>query len=183
MITKWTGVITTLLALLMLVGCSQSLIDAPLITNTPLGTSNAILEIENATPTLSLSMPTSASQDALANKSTPEVPFDPALKPLVEQARQDLAQYLNIPEDQITLLEAKAVLWPDASLGCPQPDMIYQQITYNGALILLKAGERAYEYHSGGDQGPFLCDTSQKTKKITPNTDKVIPPPRKSGDE
>ncbi len=117
------------------------------------------------------------------NKSTPQVPYDPALEPLVAQARQDLAQRLNIAEDQITLIEAKAVVWPDASLGCPQPDMVYKQVPYDGALIFLKVGEREYEYHSGGSRGLFLCEKSLKPKKITPNTDKVIPPPMRSGDE
>ncbi len=117
------------------------------------------------------------------NKSTPQVPSDPALEPLVQQARQDLAQRLNIAEDQITLIEAKAVVWPDASLGCPQPDMVYKQVPYDGALILLKVGEREYEYHSGGSRGLFLCEKSLKTKKITPNINIVIPPPMRSGDE
>lgn len=181
--TKWTVGITVLLALLMLVGCNQSTIDTPLSTNNPQETNNPILEIGNATPTLTQSMPTNASREELTKKSTPEVRYDPALELLVEQAKRDLAHRLNISEDQITLLEAKAVLWPDASLGCPQPDMVYQQITYEGVFILLQAGEREYDYHSGGSRDLFLCEKSLKTKKITPNTDKVIPPPRRSGGE
>lgn len=179
---KWMGIIILLLTIL-LAGCSQTMIDASKVTNTSLGTSNPIDEIEIAISTLTPGLTTIPSQAEPRSESTPQVRYDPALEALVEQAREDLAQRLNISNDQITLLEANTVVWPDASLGCPQPDMVYQQIPLEGVLILLKVGEHEYEYHSGGSQNLFLCVLSLKINKITPNTDKIIPPPIRSGED
>ena len=76
---------------------------------------------------------------------------------LVIQAKEDLAHRLSIPIDQIEVLEAKSVVWPDASLGCPQPGMRYKQVPVDGALIRLQTNGQVHEYHSGGGRGLFLC--------------------------
>jgi hypothetical protein len=76
---------------------------------------------------------------------------------LVTQAKKDLADRLSIPVEQIEVLEARPVVWPDASLGCPQSDMRYKQVRMDGALIRLQAEGQLYEYHSGGSRGLFLC--------------------------
>ncbi|UCE30462.1 MAG: hypothetical protein JSW68_10350 [Burkholderiales bacterium] len=91
--------------------------------------------------------------------------FDPALRPLVARAVDDLATRLGIDSRQVQVLQAKAVVWPDSSLGCPQPGMAYKQVPEDGALILLKSGTRRYEYHSGGSRGLFLCERSVRTKE------------------
>jgi hypothetical protein len=180
---KWIRAMVSWLVLVLLAGCSQGTTINPNEMSTTPPTSILVRETESTTPTEISIAATQNPQEDTVNKSTPQVPSDPALEPLVQQARQDLAQRLNIAEDHITLIEAKAVVWPDASLGCPQPDMLYAQVPHDGALILLKVGEREYEYHSGGSRGLFLCEKSLKTKKVTPNIDIVIPPPKRSGDE
>ncbi len=93
---------------------------------------------------------------------TPTTPVDAGLQNLIEKAKEDLAQRLNAALTQVLLIEAKAVVWPDASLGCPQPGMRYKQVPEDGALIVLQVNGINYEYHSGGNRGPFLC---QKTSK------------------
>ena len=45
-------------------------------------------------------------------------PTEPALKRLVTQARQDLAERLGIEAEDIELLELQELVWPDTSLGC-----------------------------------------------------------------
>jgi hypothetical protein len=97
---------------------------------------------------------------------------------LIEKARKDLAQRLTINVEDINVLEARDVVWPDASLGCPQPDMIYAQIEVEGLLIRLGVGREMYFYHSGGGDDPFLCEsTSQILPKSTPKYDEFVPPP------
>jgi hypothetical protein len=76
--------------------------------------------------------------------------------PLVQAAVQDLAQRLVITPEEVTVVEALAVTWPDGSLGCPQPGMAYTQVQVDGVLVILEAGGRRYEYH-GGDP-LFLCE-------------------------
>lgn len=84
-------------------------------------------------------------------------PFDAGLESFVMQAKDDLAKRLSIPTEQINVLEAASVIWPDGSLGCPKPGMLYTQVQVDGILIRLQVGEQTYEYHGGGGRAPFLC--------------------------
>jgi hypothetical protein len=111
--------------------------------------------------------------------------YDPALEPLVTKALEDLSGRLKVGVDEIIVVEAVLVVWPDASLGCPQPGMVYAQVPVDGTLIRLSVGGKVYEYHGGGWTDPFLCEEVIKTKPTTPKIDITIstPPPRDSGDK
>ncbi len=99
---------------------------------------------------------------------------------LIDKAKEDLAQRLSIAISQISLAEAREVVWPDSSLGCPQRGMRYKQVPEDGALIVLQARGAAYEYHNGGSRGLFLCEKARSTpekrrqiditKRTPPNT-------------
>ena len=97
--------------------------------------------------------------------SVPQV--EPGLETLIAQAKSDLAAKLSVGVDQIQVLEARGVVWPDASLGCPLPDMLYKQVPTDGALIRLQAEGQVYEYHSGGGRDPFLCEQPAKSQEDT----------------
>ncbi len=97
--------------------------------------------------------------------------IEPSLKNLVQQAKDDLAQRLSVELDLIELLEAKSVVWPDASLGCPQPGMVYKQVPEDGALIILRVEGILYEYHTGGSRGLFLCEKVTKDTYAPPQID------------
>ncbi len=60
----------------------------------------------------------------------------------------DLAGRLGLPESAITVRSVESVDWPDASLGCPQPGMMYAQVITPGYRIVLEAGGKRYEYHT-----------------------------------
>jgi len=79
----------------------------------------------------------------LAGASDPE-----ASGPLVELAKADLADRIGIDREQITVVSVKAVDWPDASLGCPEPGMLYAQVITPGYRIVLSHDGETYEYHS-----------------------------------
>jgi hypothetical protein len=108
-------------------------------------------------------------------------PIEPGLDFLIAQAKEYLAQRLAIEPDRIEVLEARAVVWPDSSLGCPQPGMAYKQVPEDGVLIRLAVGDQSYEYHGGGGRDPFLCENLFPPLKNTPiklDPEIVIPPPR-----
>jgi len=88
---------------------------------------------------------------------TNSTPYSSDMENLVIQAKEDLADRLPVPIDQIKVLEARSVVWPNASLGYPQPGMKYKQVQVDGVLIRLQANGQVYEYHSGGNRGLFLC--------------------------
>jgi hypothetical protein len=74
------------------------------------------------------------------------------------QAIADLAERLGVPPEEIEVVRVEEVVWRDGSLGCPEPGMHYTQALVDGSRIVLSAGGRAYEYHAGGSQTPFLCE-------------------------
>jgi hypothetical protein len=76
---------------------------------------------------------------------------------ILKKAITDLAERLGISEDQVQVIDAKAVTWPDASLGCPQPGMVYAQVTTPGYWILLEALENRYPYHTDVATQIILC--------------------------
>jgi len=86
------------------------------------------------------------------------IAVDPALQQLVDRAVADLAQRLNVDRSSIAVVEARAMVWPDAAMGCPRPGLMYPQVQQEGALIRLTTGGREYAYHSGGSRPPFLCE-------------------------
>ena len=86
------------------------------------------------------------------------MPSSEFLDHLVNLAEQDLAERLSIDISQITVIEAKHVVWSDSSQGCPQPGMMYAQVLTPGYLILLSAHNIYYEYHSGQDGEVFYCE-------------------------
>lgn len=67
---------------------------------------------------------------------------------LVELAKGDLARRLRVGVEEVTLVSTEAVEWPDASLGNPQPGMVYAQVITPGYKIILSAERQEYEYHS-----------------------------------
>jgi hypothetical protein len=107
--------------------------------------------------------------------STTPTPPDPGLRMLVTQAREDLAGRISVTVDQIEVLEAEAVVWPDASFGCPQPGMRYKQVPTDGALIRLQAKGRVYEYHRGESRGLFLCERPLTAPKDAPSPGDLSP--------
>ena len=69
---------------------------------------------------------------------------------VVQAAKKDLARRLNVRQEAIELAGAvEAVTWPDSSLGCPEPGMMYAQVLTPGYRFKLESGGKLYEYHTG----------------------------------
>lgn len=84
--------------------------------------------------------------------------YDPAFRPLVDQAKTDLAGRLGIAVSSVSVVSAEMVTWPDSSNGCPQPGMQYTQVLSDGSEIVLVAGGSEYRYTTGGSNyTPVLC--------------------------
>ena len=62
----------------------------------------------------------------------------------------DLAAKLSVDPATITVKAVEPIEWPDASLGCPQPGMMYAQVITPGYRIMLEIDGKSYEYHTGG---------------------------------
>ena len=67
-------------------------------------------------------------------------------------AREALAELLLLPAaEPPQLVELAAVEWGDASLGCPEPGMMYVQVITPGFSFRFNHDERVYEYHTSQD--------------------------------
>ncbi len=72
-------------------------------------------------------------------------------------AKADLARRLGVQADAIEVLEAREVTWPDTSLGCPEPGMMYAQVLTPGVLVRLGYRGSAHRYHGGLASVPVPC--------------------------
>ena len=70
---------------------------------------------------------------------------------IVALAKRQLAERLGRTEAEIGVSRVEALEWPDSSLGCPQPGMMYAQVITPGYRLLLIVSGTTYEYH--GDRG------------------------------
>ena len=81
-------------------------------------------------------------------------------KSQIKKAINDLAGRLDVPLNGINAVRVENVTWRDGSLGCPKKGMSYTQALVPGTLIVLRAGDAEYEYHSGSGD-PFYCANPQ----------------------
>ncbi len=85
--------------------------------------------------------------------------IDSSLLPEINDAKQDLASELGEPAAAVEIIRAERVTWPDGSLGCPRPGMLYTQALVRGYFIQLRAAGRHWNYHGGRGGPPRLCDS------------------------
>jgi hypothetical protein len=83
---------------------------------------------------------------------------DAAAQPLVDRARQDLAQQLSLKAEDITPVGVEEVEWRNSSLGCPRPGMNYLQVITPGYRIMLEAQGKRYEYHTDQSSRVVRCE-------------------------
>jgi hypothetical protein len=80
---------------------------------------------------------------------------------VVQLAIADLARKLDLAPGEIAVLSVDAVEWPDTSLGCPQPGMMYAQVITPGYRVFLQAEGQTYEYHTDRDNLIAPCYPKQ----------------------
>lgn len=80
----------------------------------------------------------------------------PDLAGEIDQALADLAARLG-DDRAISVTVAHELTWPDGSLGCPQPGVLYTQALVDGYRIELTDGVNLYQYHGERGRPPFYC--------------------------
>jgi len=109
----------------------------------------------------------SASEQAASDQATPDETLaattptagigEQDLVVLVEMAAEEAATAL----DDVRIVSAEEVTWPDGSLGCPQPGMAYTQALVPGFRVVLDvAGEEQHFHAAQGGEFNF-CDDPQ----------------------
>jgi hypothetical protein len=80
---------------------------------------------------------------------------------MIEAALADAGNRSTTAKAGITVASASAVTWPDGSLGCPQPGMMYTQALVAGYRIVLQADEQTLSYHAMSRGRPLFCPASR----------------------
>lgn len=129
-------------------------------TAVPLATiiEEPILEVVTRTPQAS----EITEEEAVATKPSNRGTTTPGSALWIAKAREDLAKQQNVAIDQVKLITYENKVWPDSSLGCPQPGMFYKQVLSEGYFIQLQIGNELFNYHGGSGREPFLCSNENE---------------------
>lgn len=102
---------------------------------------------------------------AVLGEPVPGQPVDRA----VRVARETLARELGVPPRRIRAHDVERVEWPDASLGCPEPGMVYAQVLTSGYRMRLEVDGKVHFMHVAGERA-IRCDAStpRRAKDLRP---------------
>lgn len=90
-------------------------------------------------------------------------------------ARKHLAARLKVHLEQVTTASVRPTTWPDTSLGCAKPGLMYAQVMTPGYLIELKAKGRTFTYHSDRNR-VVACDAVHPKSGRKVRVEPVEPP-------
>jgi hypothetical protein len=81
-----------------------------------------------------------------------EVPAD-----ILAAILADATSETDLDPSEILVVRAESVTWPDGSLGCPEPGMMYTQALVDGYQVVLDADGEELDYRVG-ESGAFrIC--------------------------
>ena len=86
---------------------------------------------------------------------------------VIVAALNDAAARTRTPQAKIRIVSAEAVTWPDSSLGCPQPGLMYAQALMPGYRVVLEAQDQTLNYHAGRQGLPQFCPAERVTAPVT----------------
>jgi hypothetical protein len=87
---------------------------------------------------------------------------------MIEAALDDAANRSTTARADIKVISGEAVTWPDGSLGCARPGMLYTQALVAGYRIVLQAGDLVLNYHTAARGKPVFCPASRVTAPVPP---------------
>ncbi len=105
--------------------------------------------------------------------SDPEAPGAGEGPRVIEQVPPDLLEALlddvvartGAERSTIRVIHSEQVVWPDGSLGCPQPGQMYTQALVDGYRVILEQGENQYDYRLADTGYFYLCENSLNLRR------------------
>ena len=96
-------------------------------------------------------------------------PAEAGLPTVQRLALTDAAKRSGLPVSALTVVSAEALVWPDGSLGCPQPGRMYTQALVPGYRVRIQAGTALLSYHAGASTEAALCPAPQARAPLPPD--------------
>jgi hypothetical protein len=81
----------------------------------------------------------------------------PEAQAAVDAVTRAAAARTNLPAASLQVQRVERHDWPDSSLGCPAPGMLYAQVLTSGYVVVVAGGGRQLEYHIADQGQPVLC--------------------------
>jgi hypothetical protein len=101
--------------------------------------------------------PTGVPSTDVSPTGAPELPSGEVPQGVFDSVVADMLSRSGGDRSAVQVLKSEAVEWPDGSLGCPQPGMMYTQAIVSGYHVILALGGDTYDYRLS-DRGSFvLC--------------------------
>lgn len=82
----------------------------------------------------------------------------------VQAARTDAARRQGVAAAAVELLSAERVTWPDGSIGCPQPGVVYTMALVPGYRVQLRVPGAVLDYHASLRGALLLCPPGQSAE-------------------
>jgi len=153
---------------LLLGGCATSPSEEPMTTATPREPRPTVPGKTPSPQPTTLPLPSDGPTPPAA-PATP-VPDDVLELPGVREAIAAEAERRGVAPDEVSVVEYADVTWPDGSIGCPQPGMMYTQALVPGRRLLLEVQGEVASYHSGGGPAFGYCANPRPALPATPDT-------------
>jgi hypothetical protein len=120
-----------------------------------------VLDLAACGPDPSTVAPTNESNVTSPANLTPKQetsPMDTGVpKGILDPVLKEAAKLANVPQEQVAIARAEAVVWSDGSLGCPEPGMQYAQALVRGYWVVVNAAGQEYDFRAGNDGSFRLC--------------------------
>jgi hypothetical protein len=142
--------------LLLLASCAPTQARPPIATDSGSSTQKTTIPISND----QAPSPEVLEKTAVVIPDKSKTPDANAQK-LVLLAIEDLSKVIKISAEEIQVSAVQPVVWPDTSLGCPQPGVAYAQVITRGYILVLEAANTDYRYHTDDSATVFLCQEGE----------------------
>jgi len=94
------------------------------------------------------------------------VPMNLTPSSIADAVLSDAASRTGMEKATLVVESAEPVTWPDGSLGCPEPGMMYTMALVPGYRIRVRAGEQVLDYHAS-ERGYFvLCPEGRSAEPV-----------------
>ncbi|MBP6786383.1 MAG: hypothetical protein KA170_02255 [Candidatus Promineofilum sp.] len=109
--------------------------------------------------------PSDGTLQVMPSPGRPNVTPFPVSEAVMTALVRHLSTQTDVPSDEIQLIDAQPMLWPNGGLGCPAEGVAYVEIQFEGMLITLEAGGEMFTYHTDGSHNFVLCRDGKRVSE------------------
>ncbi len=89
---------------------------------------------------------------------------DTDLQSIIRAAVDEAARRTGLNASALQVISSEAVTWPDGSLGCPEPGLMYTKAPVPGYRIRIQAGDTVLNYHASERGYLVYCPSERATR-------------------